>query len=68
MGITEDVKKMMAMQDSFDKCTICKKIMPPGTPSNKLYDDKLGEISVCVGCTLKSILCYMRNMHEAPKG
>lgn len=56
---------MQSAQQGWDKCTICKKPMPPGTPTNKLYDDKIGEITVCVGCSLKAILWYARNLYAS---
>ena len=49
------------MQASWDKCSLCHKPLPPGTPTNKLYDDKLGSLTVCIDCSLKAIMWYARN-------
>ena len=63
MGLSEQLEKMTQMQESFDRCSVCRKVLPPGTPTNKLYDDKLGEITVCVGCSLRAILWFVRKLN-----
>lgn len=63
-GFMDNIIKqaMMKQQDGWDKCSLCNKSMMPGTPMNKLYDDKLGSLSVCVDCSLKAILWYARKL------
>lgn len=56
------------IQGGWDRCSICRKPLPPGSPMNKLYDDKLGEITACVGCSLKSILWYVRKLYNKSDG
>ena len=56
-----------AMRDnekSWDRCEICNKRLPPGSPSLKLYDDNIGSITACIDCSLKAVLWYVRNMQS----
>jgi hypothetical protein len=55
------------MQADWDRCKVCGRRLPPGTPTNKLYDNELGSLTVCVDCSLKAILWYVRNLY-AKKG
>jgi len=55
---------MSSQQKGWDHCTVCRKALVPGTPTNKMYDDKLGSITVCVDCSLRAILFYVRKLHE----
>jgi hypothetical protein len=63
MGMTEFMEQAAQMQANFDKCKVCGKVLPPGTPVNKLYDDELGSMTVCVDCTLKSVIWYVRKLY-----
>lgn len=57
-------KIMGNAQEAWDKCMVCQRHLPPGSAMNKLYDDKLGSITVCLDCSLKAILMYVRKLYE----
>ena len=56
------MEQMTEMQKQMDKCTTCKRILPPGSPCNKFYDDELGSVTVCMDCTMKATVLYVRQM------
>ena len=64
-GWTEKLmgNQMRQIEASWDKCSVCHKPLPPGSPMNKLYDDELGSLTVCVDCSLKAILVYVRRLY-----
>lgn len=63
-GMMDMLKQALEMQNAWDRCTICHRQLPPGTPMNKLYDEKLGAITACVDCSLKAVLWYVKRMND----
>ena len=64
MGMTEFMEQMQKAQENLDKCKVCGRTLPPGTGVNKIYDDKLGSFTVCIDCSLKAVMLYVRKLYS----
>lgn len=61
------MEQMSEMQRQMDKCTSCKRTLPPGTPCNKGYDDELGSWTMCTDCVIKANVWYLRKLFGKDK-
>ena len=65
MGIADFIEQAQEMQKNMDRCAVCKRVLPPGTAVNKLYDDKMGSLTVCADCSIKAIVWYVRRLYSS---